>query len=203
MICESYYDAIRSATPSHIEAIDMGRRGLHNEGSQTLLDRLAWKDRHRFRHGAPPVHAGLRPALARLGPGSGIPPSRSILFMCGMNAVRSPMAEALAREALPASTFIASAGVRAGERDPFVDVVLAEVGLLVWTSVSPGTMDDLEDGFYFDLIITLAPQAHHAALELTRSTAVEVEYWPTADPTLVTRHPRSDHRSLSRRARAP
>lgn len=43
MICESYYDAIRSATPSHIEAIDMGRRGLHNEGSQTLMDRLGGK----------------------------------------------------------------------------------------------------------------------------------------------------------------
>jgi protein-tyrosine-phosphatase len=103
--------------------------------------------------------------------------------MCGMNAVRSPMAEALAREALPASTFIASAGVRAGERDPFVDVVLAEVGLTL-DEREPRAMDDLEDG-YFDLIITLAPQAHHAALELTRSTAVEVEYWPTADPTLV------------------
>lgn len=43
MICESYYQAIRSSTPSQIEAIDMGRRGLHNEGSQTLLDRLAGK----------------------------------------------------------------------------------------------------------------------------------------------------------------
>ena len=43
LICESYYDAIRSASPSHIEAIDMGRRGLHNEGSQTLKDRLAGK----------------------------------------------------------------------------------------------------------------------------------------------------------------
>lgn len=40
LICESYYEAIRSATPSQIEAIDMGRRGLHNEGSQTLMDRL-------------------------------------------------------------------------------------------------------------------------------------------------------------------
>ena len=40
LTCESYYDAIRSATPSQIEAIDMGRRGLHNEGSQTLMDRL-------------------------------------------------------------------------------------------------------------------------------------------------------------------
>lgn len=43
MICESYYDAIRSSSPSQIEAIDMGRRGLHNEGSQTLLDRLDGK----------------------------------------------------------------------------------------------------------------------------------------------------------------
>ena len=43
LICESYYDAIRSASPSQIEAIDMGRRGLHNEGSQTLKDRLAGK----------------------------------------------------------------------------------------------------------------------------------------------------------------
>jgi uncharacterized protein (UPF0262 family) len=43
MVCESYYEAIRSATPSQIEAIDMGRRGLHNEGSQTLRDRLDGK----------------------------------------------------------------------------------------------------------------------------------------------------------------
>ncbi|ATN32974.1 hypothetical protein ACO34A_04055 [Rhizobium sp. ACO-34A] len=43
MICESYYEAIRSSTPSQIEAIDMGRRGIHNEGSQTLLDRLSGK----------------------------------------------------------------------------------------------------------------------------------------------------------------
>jgi uncharacterized protein (UPF0262 family) len=43
MICESYYQAIRSSTPSQIEAIDMGRRGIHNEGSQTLQDRLSGK----------------------------------------------------------------------------------------------------------------------------------------------------------------
>jgi uncharacterized protein (UPF0262 family) len=43
MICESYYEAIRSATPSKIEAIDMGRRAIHNEGSQTLKDRLNGK----------------------------------------------------------------------------------------------------------------------------------------------------------------
>jgi len=43
MVCESYYEAIRHSTPSQIEAIDMGRRGLHNEGSQTLMERLAGK----------------------------------------------------------------------------------------------------------------------------------------------------------------
>ena len=43
MICESYYNAIRTASPSQIEAIDMGRRGIHNEGSETLQDRLKGK----------------------------------------------------------------------------------------------------------------------------------------------------------------
>ncbi|MCG8444172.1 MAG: UPF0262 family protein, partial [Hyphomicrobiales bacterium] len=40
MICESYYEAIRTASPSQIEAIDMGRRGLHNEGTVILQERL-------------------------------------------------------------------------------------------------------------------------------------------------------------------
>ncbi|WP_352457726.1 low molecular weight phosphatase family protein [Mesorhizobium sp. M0040] len=108
---------------------------------------------------------------------------RSILFVCGMNAVRSPMAELLARKVLPPTTFVASAGVRGGERDPFVDAVLAEEGLSLGER-HPRTMDDLEDD-YFDLIVTLAPEAHHTALELTRSLAVEVEYWPMPDPTGV------------------
>lgn len=115
------------------------------------------------------------------GPAKATP--RSILFMCGMNSVRSPIAEQLARRMLP-DTFIASAGVRAGERDPFVDKVLAEEGLSLGERL-PRTIDELEDD-YFDMIVTLSPQAHHAALELTRSMAVDVEYWPTPDPTTVT-----------------
>ncbi|MEX6508512.1 UPF0262 family protein [Jiella sp. M17.18] len=43
MICDSYYEAIRSATPQKIEAIDMGRRGIHNDGSRTLMERLEGK----------------------------------------------------------------------------------------------------------------------------------------------------------------
>lgn len=43
LICESYYEAIRTATPSQIETIDMARRGLHNEGSELLQERLKGK----------------------------------------------------------------------------------------------------------------------------------------------------------------
>lgn len=107
----------------------------------------------------------------------------AILFMCGMNAIRSPMAEALAKSMLPKGTYIASAGVRTGERDPFVDVVLDEVGLSICRH-QPQTLDELEDD-YFDLIVTLAPEAHHAALELTRSLSVDVKYWPTPDPSVA------------------
>ena len=95
--------------------------------------------------------------------------------MCGMNAVRSPIAELLARRMVPGA-FVASAGVRAGERDPFVDAVLAEEGLFL-AERQPRTIDDLEDG-YFDLIVTLSPEAHHAALERTRSMAVELARRP-------------------------
>ncbi len=107
----------------------------------------------------------------------------AILFMCGMNAIRSPMAEALAKSMLPKGTYIASAGVRTGERDPFVDVVLDEVGLSIGRH-QPQTLDELEDD-YFDLIVTLAPEAHHAALELTRSLSVDVKYWRTPDPSVA------------------
>jgi protein-tyrosine-phosphatase len=109
----------------------------------------------------------------------------AILFVCGMNAIRSPMAEVIAKHLLPPDIYVQSGGVRAGEADPFVGVVLEELGLEPKKRHVPRTMEDLEDDF-FDLIITLAPEAHHAALELTRSNAVEVIYWPTPDPTVET-----------------
>lgn len=108
---------------------------------------------------------------------------RSILFMCRMNSIRSPMAEALAKALLPAGTYVASAGVMSGQIDPFVEVVLQEVGLTGGRH-QPHTLEDLEDD-YFDMIVTLAPEAHHIALELTRASAVDVIYWPTPDPTVA------------------
>lgn len=107
----------------------------------------------------------------------------SILFICGMNSIRSPMAEAIAREIFPKSTYIQSAGLREGERDHFVDAVLDELGLDLGDR-QPRLFNEMEDGF-FDLIITLTPEAHHKALEITRTSAAEVIYWPTADPTAV------------------
>lgn len=108
----------------------------------------------------------------------------SILFVCGRNAVRSPIARALAEHLYPGRFYTASAGVNPGERDPFVDAVLAEMGLSLGNH-RPKSFDDLDD-LNFDLAVTLSPEAHHRTLELTRTHAIDVEYWPTLDPTLAT-----------------
>ncbi|WP_112663912.1 low molecular weight phosphatase family protein [Microvirga flavescens] len=110
----------------------------------------------------------------------------SVLFVCAMNAVRSPMAEAIARYYFGKSFYVQSAGVRKSETDPFAVQVLDEIGIDA-SKHKPRTLEELEEweGLNFDLIISLSPEAHHAALELTRTLAADVEYWPTPDPTLV------------------
>lgn len=108
----------------------------------------------------------------------------SVLFVCGLNAVRSPMAEALARRLFGRTIYIQSAGVRKGELDPFSVKVMEEIGLDI-SRHRPHTVEELEDD-NFDLIVTLAPEAHHKALDMTRTLAAEVEYWPTPDPQVAT-----------------
>ncbi|MFD1702981.1 low molecular weight phosphatase family protein [Methylopila henanensis] len=103
--------------------------------------------------------------------------------MCGQNVIRSVMAEVLAKHYFGRSLYVASAGVRPGENDPFVEAALDELGLTIGKH-RPHSLEDLED-LNFDLIVTLAPEAHHAALDLTARYPVEVEYWPTMDPTLA------------------
>jgi protein-tyrosine-phosphatase len=111
---------------------------------------------------------------------------QAVLFACGLNSVRSPIAAALLKQMLGASLYIGSAGVRKGDRDAFAAAAMEEIGIDI-SAHRPMTFEELDDleGLNFDLIITLAPEAHHKALELTRTLAVEVEYWPTADPTAV------------------
>ncbi len=110
---------------------------------------------------------------------------QSVLFVCGFNAIRSPIAEALARHYFGKSTYVQSAGVRKGEPDGFMMAVLDEIGIDA-SKHKCRTLEELEEweGLNFDLIITLTPEAHHAALELTRYIAADVEYWPTPDPSL-------------------
>jgi protein-tyrosine-phosphatase len=107
----------------------------------------------------------------------------AVLFACTMNAVRSPMAAAILNHLAGRRVYTASAGVRAGELDPFVVAVMEEIGIDV-SRHKPQTLRDLNDTT-FDLIITLSPEAHHQALELTRTMAVDVEYWPTFDASLM------------------
>jgi protein-tyrosine-phosphatase len=107
----------------------------------------------------------------------------SVLFMCSMNAIRSPMAEEIAKRILPKSTYVQSAGARKGKPDPFLEIILEEEGM-AGAEHEPRALDELEDDF-FDLVITLSPEAHHRALELTRSGRVDVEYWPTIDPSTM------------------
>jgi protein-tyrosine-phosphatase len=110
---------------------------------------------------------------------------QAVLFACGLNSVRSPMAAALFRHMFGRTTYVGSAGVRRGELDPFAVAAMDEIGLDI-AKHRPTTFEELEDweGLNFDLIVTLAPEAHHKAIELTRTVAAEVEYWPTPDPTV-------------------
>ncbi|MGY4500562.1 protein-tyrosine-phosphatase [Bradyrhizobium sp. GM24.11] len=111
---------------------------------------------------------------------------QSVLFACAMNSVRSPMAESLLQHMFPQGLYVKSAGARKGELDPFAVAVMAELGQDISTH-RPQTFEELEDweGLNFDLIITLSPEAHHKALELTRTLAADVEYWPMHDPTTI------------------
>ena len=112
---------------------------------------------------------------------NGIP--ASLLFACSENSVRSPMAEALAKRLYGQATYIDSVGVRASEVDFFAAAALDELGIDVHRHQAK-TFDDV-DPSSFDLIVTLSPEAHHQALEFTRGTAAEVEYWPVMDPSVV------------------
>src|SRR5438445_11319293 len=111
---------------------------------------------------------------------------QAVLFACGQNSVRSPMAAGLLHKMFPQTLYVKSAGVRKGELDPFAVAVMAELGQDI-SGHKPQTFEELEDweGLNFDLIITLSPEAHHKALELTRTLAADVEYWPTHDPTTI------------------
>ena len=121
------------------------------------------------------------------------PPSQpgAVLFACNYNRVRSPMAEALLKKLIGDRIYVDSCGLKyprvgpegAAEVDPFVAAVMAEVGCDL-SGHRVKTFDDLEDSS-FDLVVSLTPESQHRAVEMSRSRASQIEYWPILDPTLV------------------
>jgi protein-tyrosine-phosphatase len=111
---------------------------------------------------------------------------QAVLFLCGHNSIRSPMAAAITKHYFGKSIYVTSAGVRKGEVDSFVTSVMNEIGIDL-SRHKPTTVEerDEDEGLSFDLAVSLSPQAHHRALELTRKLPLDVEYWPTADPTVA------------------
>ncbi len=105
----------------------------------------------------------------------------AILFICTQNAIRSPMAAALMHAAHGSKVYVASGGIEAGDPDPFVGIVMDEIGLDL-TRHRPHSLDDLADNA-FDLAITLSPEAQAHALEMAKTMAINVEHWPTPDPS--------------------
>lgn len=107
-----------------------------------------------------------------------------MLFACTHNAIRSPMAAALMRFLHGKRVYVTSVGIRTQPVDPFAVAALDEIGIDI-SAHQPKTFDDLEDDF-FDLVVSLSPEAQHRAVEMTRTSSCEIEFWPSMDPSIIT-----------------
>jgi uncharacterized protein (UPF0262 family)/protein-tyrosine-phosphatase len=181
-IRDSYYEAIKTSSPFQIEAVDMARRGMHNEAAELLRTRLDNKlilDLNTARRLFTLICA-VQPYASRIDERDSTLPT--VLFVCSMNSVRSPIAAALARRFFPGRIIARSAGVRSGKADAFVHEVMEEIGIDMSVH-TPHTMDELMAN-RFDLVVTLSDDARDAvagrALETDGS-----EHWPMPDPTTV------------------
>jgi protein-tyrosine-phosphatase len=108
----------------------------------------------------------------------------AVLFACTMNSVRSVMAFSIMKYLYGKFVYVDAAGVRAGELDPMMVEVMDEIGIEVG-KYRPKRFEDMEDSAMFDLCITLSPEAQHRAVDLAHTSAIDIEYWPTMDPTIV------------------
>ncbi len=106
-----------------------------------------------------------------------------LLFVCSENALRSPMAEALAKSILNERYIVDSAGVRAGDLNYMAVAVMMEIGIDI-SNHRAKRLQDMQNQS-LDIIITLSPEAQHNAIELTRDAVRDVEYWPTPDPSVA------------------
>ena len=105
----------------------------------------------------------------------------AILFACTLNAIRSPMAAAIMHHKYGHKVYVASAGISAGDPDPFIGIIMDEIGIDL-KKHRPHSFEDLEDSA-FDLLVTLSAEAKTKADLMSRTMAIEVENWPVADPS--------------------
>ena len=108
---------------------------------------------------------------------------KSVLFVCNMNQIRSPMAEFLTRDLFGGKIFAQSAGIYRGDDDGFMQSVMKERNIDV-SAHYPETLDELEDHFV-DLVVTLTSQAHDAAVDFFKDEAVDIEFWETENPSIA------------------
>ena len=107
----------------------------------------------------------------------------AVLFACTLNAIRSPMAAAIMHHHFGHKVYVASAGIAAGDPDPFVGMIMDEIGIDL-KKHRPHSFEDLEDSA-FDLLITLSPETQNRAAAMSRTMAIDVENWAIADPSQV------------------
>lgn len=178
-IRDSYYEAIKSASTYQIETVDMARRGIHNEAAELLRTRLDNKlemDLNTARRLFTLICA-VQPYAARIDERESKLPT--VLFVCSMNSVRSPIAAALARKYFPGRIIARSAGVQSGKVDGFVHEVMEEIGVDM-SIHTPHMLDELV-ATRFDLVVTLSPDAPDAVGRRGLETGA-VEHWPMRDP---------------------
>jgi len=194
-IRESYYEAIKSASTFQIEAVDMGRRGLHDEAAELLRARLRNKliIDHETARRLFTLICAVQPYASRIDAQKSDMPI--VLFVCSLNSVRSPIAAALARKQFSGQMIARSAGVRGGKTDGFVHQVMEEVGVDMSVH-TPHTLDEL-GAAKLDLVITLSDDAPQAVRRADIEARV-IEHWPTEDPTDM--EGSRDHRVAAYRA---
>jgi uncharacterized protein (UPF0262 family)/protein-tyrosine-phosphatase len=181
-IRDSYYEAIKSASSFQIEAVDMGRRAMHDEAAELLRTRLDNKlemDLNTARRLFTLICA-VQPYASRID--ERVSELPTALFVCSMNSVRSPIAAALARKLFPGRLIARSAGVESGKVDGFVHEVMEEIGIDM-SIHTPHTMDELVAN-HFDLVVTLSADAPEA-VERRGLEMGSIEHWPVDDPTTV------------------
>jgi protein-tyrosine-phosphatase len=178
IVCESYYAAMQNHSLTQVEAIDMGRRAVHNEGADLLIQRLEGKvavDQDTARRLFTLIYV-LRMAGSSAMPSA---PTPRVLFVCTRNSVRSPMAEALLARLRQDSARVGSAGILSDQVDPLAAAVMAEIGVDLTRHRSCALAErSLGD---FDIVISLSGEA--AAAFDPPPTGVIVEHWEVPDPT--------------------